>query len=313
MSYPLKCSNEELLSEYKRTGSVWKTAKRFEMCGQSVWERLRKLGATMPMRVLTPSEKSEIESLYRRGFLRGDGNLNALAERINRTVPFISRYAGSVGLANKARTPVEYLTTNRVEASRDAIRKAQANGTYKNSMKGKHHTKEAKKKLSEASLEKWKTVTPELSRRRTEKIMRTRFARYGTRAPFGVGRGKWKSGWREIGGKRIFFRSRWEANYARYLEFLKQQGQLVKWEHEPQRFWFEAIRQGVRSYLPDFRVTWNELEVEYHEVKGWMDSRSKTTINRMRIYHPSIILVVIDGKRYAGIAKKMNGIIKGWE
>jgi hypothetical protein len=65
----------------------------------------------------------------------------------------------------------------------------------------------------------------------------------------------WKSAWRTIGGVRKFFRSRWEANYARYLEFQKQHGLILGWQHEPETFWFEGVKRGTCSYLPDFKVT----------------------------------------------------------
>ena len=55
----------------------------------------------------------------------------------------------------------------------------------------------------------------------------------------------WKAGWREIGGQRIYARSRWEANYARYLEWLRANGSIAKWEHEPETFWFEGIKRGT--------------------------------------------------------------------
>ena len=34
------------------------------------------------------------------------------------------------------------------------------------------------------------------------------------------GRATWKQDWAEIGGKRNFYRSRWEYRYALYLEFM---------------------------------------------------------------------------------------------
>lgn len=123
----------------------------------------------------------------------------------------------------------------------------------------------------------------------------------------------WKAAWRTIGGQRIYARSKWEANYARYLDWLQQRGDIAKWEHEPQTFWFEKIKRGVRSYLPDFRVTENSGAIVYHEVKGYMDARSKTKINRMRIYHPSVRLIVIDSKGYAAIKRTMAPVIKDWE
>ena len=65
---------------------------------------------------------------------------------------------------------------------------------------------------------------------------------------------KWQPGWREIGGKRKYFRSKWESNYARYLQFLKEHKQIEDWHHECETFWFEGIKRGVCSYLPDFKV-----------------------------------------------------------
>lgn len=121
-----------------------------------------------------------------------------------------------------------------------------------------------------------------------------------------------KQGWREVGGRRIFFRSTWEANYGRYLEFLKTHKEISSWEHEPDTFWFDDIKRGVRSYLPDFSVTNKNSQLEYHEVKGYMDSRSKTKIKRMRIYYPDIKLVIIDSTWF----KKnsiLSGIVPGWE
>ena len=88
---------------------------------------------------------------------------------------------------------------------------------------------------------------------------------------------KWKSGWRTIGGQRGYYRSRWEANYARYLEWLRVRGDIKYWSHEKDTFWFEKIKRGVRSYLPDFRVTEINGDVVYHEVKGWMDRRTRAS------------------------------------
>ncbi len=124
---------------------------------------------------------------------------------------------------------------------------------------------------------------------------------------------QWKGGWREVGGKRIFFRSTWEANYGRYLEWLLQRKQIAAWEHEPYTFWFNAIKRGTRSYLPDFRVTEHNGDISYHEVKGWMDARSKTKIKRMQKYYPNIKLIVIDRQGYRAIANQMRSLIPDWE
>lgn len=121
------------------------------------------------------------------------------------------------------------------------------------------------------------------------------------------------AGWREIGGQRCFFRSLWEANYARYLQWLKDHRQIAKWEHEPETFWFEGIKRGTVSYLIDFRVTELTGAVIYHEVKGWMDQRSRTKLKRMAKYHPQIKVILIDKAAYQAIAKKARVLVPGWE
>ena len=109
-------------------------------------------------------------------------------------------------------------------------------------------------------------------------------------------RGSWKSGWFTIGGQKHYYRSSWEVKYARYLEKQKKAKKIIKWDYECDTFWFDKIKRGTKSYLPDFKVFHLDESIEYHEVKGWMDSKSKTKINRMRIYHPDIKLIVLQKK-----------------
>lgn len=123
----------------------------------------------------------------------------------------------------------------------------------------------------------------------------------------------WKAGWREIGGIPKYYRSKWEANYAHYLQWLKEKGQILAWKHEPKTFWFGEIKRGCVSYLPDFLVTELDGKEAYHEVKGWMDDRSKTKIKRMAKYYPEVKLIVIDSKGYAALRKSVQGLVPGWE
>lgn len=110
----------------------------------------------------------------------------------------------------------------------------------------------------------------------------------------------------------LYVRSAWEANYARYLNWLKARGEIESWEYEPQTFWFLAIQRGTRSYKPDFLV--REKGKEYFvEVKGYMDAKSKTKIKRMKIYHPTVELRVVDERQYRSIARTVSGMIRGWE
>jgi hypothetical protein len=123
----------------------------------------------------------------------------------------------------------------------------------------------------------------------------------------------WNSSWVVVGGNRFYARSRWEANYARFLEWQRAKGTVVSWEHEPETFWFDGIRRGVCSYLPDFKVVLADGAVEYHEVKGWMDAKSITKLKRMAKYHPTVRLVLIDSPKYQALERKMKKEVPGWE
>lgn len=122
-----------------------------------------------------------------------------------------------------------------------------------------------------------------------------------------------RQGWREFGGRRVYFRSRWEANYGRYLEWQKQQGLIVEWLHEPQTFWFEGIRRGCVTYLPDFKVILLDGSHEWIEVKGFMDPKSKTKIARFKKYFPKEILRIVDSKWYKANSGKLSILIPDWE
>ena len=107
----------------------------------------------------------------------------------------------------------------------------------------------------------------------------------------------------------IYFRSKWEANYALYLDFLVKQNQIDSWEYEAKMFEFEQIRHGVTRYLPDFQITNNDGSTEYHEIKGYLDSRSKTKLRRMAKYYPKVKLILIDKEVYNDIKKKVGKLL----
>ena len=91
--------------------------------------------------------------------------------------------------------------------------------------------------------------------------------------------------------------------YARSLEWMKQRGVIADWEYEPKTFWFVEIMRGVRSYTPDFLITNIDGTQEYHEVKGYMDAKSKTKIKRMAKYFPDVILKIVDKGVYKDVLK----------
>ena len=115
----------------------------------------------------------------------------------------------------------------------------------------------------------------------------------------------------DLGG--LFVRSSWEANYCRYLNFLIEHGEIASWEYEPDTFWFHAIKRGTRSYTPDFKVFEHDGSFEYHEVKGWMDQKSKTRLKRMKKYYPEVPLLLIDAPVYRAIQRDVSAFIEHWE
>jgi len=181
---------------------------------------------------------------------------------------------------------------------------------------GGKHSKESLAIMEEKRSEYLKNATTEDHRKRTDKGIKTKIERYGTAAPI-FKNGKDGPYSRARGGKRedlgdMYFRSRWEANYARYLNFLLSKKEIKKWEYEPDTFWFDKIKRGTRSYTPDFKVTENSGYVVYHEVKGWMDDKSKTKLSRMGKYYPSVNIIIIGEKEYKSIAK-FSKLVLGWE
>lgn len=306
MSHVMKATNTEIEKTYEATGSVWKTAELLGMCGQGVHERLRKMGLINKLRVLSESEKAKIRELYSSGIMRGDGKLRDLSKMINRTVPFISRYARSVGLTSYNRRVSEEVKSR----MREITKATWSVKPHPKGMLGKKHSQESLLAMSAASVRNQAAMSPEKKRATTMKMLKTKSVNGTLMMPR---KASWKSGWRDIGGQRIFARSRWEANYARYLQLLVVGKVIVSWEHEPDTFWFEKIKRGTRCYIPDFKVTLNDGSVEYHEVKGWMDSRSVTKLKRMRIYHPSVKVILRDSAWYKRNMRQLSAVVPGWE
>lgn len=63
MPHQQRVSIEQIVAAYRETGSVWKTAKRLGVCGQSVWERLRAIDYPFVNRRWTAEEIKELEAL----------------------------------------------------------------------------------------------------------------------------------------------------------------------------------------------------------------------------------------------------------
>lgn len=132
-------------------------------------------------------------------------------------------------------------------------------------------------------------------------------------------------GWRIIGGLRIYFRSLWEINFARVLQWHLETGTpfrdkiITKWEYEPQTFIFHAIQSGTRSYKPDFKVyfeaenLFGDNAYEWFEVKGHMKQKDKTKIRRFRKYYPSETLHIIGADWFKANRVWYRSLVPDWE
>lgn len=294
------------MSEYGLTeGQVRYTAAQNGLRikqGTDFWKGFQKRAADGKRGKKYPIHSEHTKKLWRLGILKPHprGRRNPFWKRVLRVCKQCTQQYET--------TPSTHLVFCSVNCRKIGEKTQWKDRPHPRGMLGKTHTDEVKKAVSA------RFAGRRVPSEQTEKAMRTKLLRYGFIVPPG-NRHKttWRSGWREIGGAKYFFRSKWEANYARYLHFLEQRKDIQKWEYEPETFWFENIKRGIRSYLPDFRVTTKNGNIEYHEVKGWMDSRSKTQLNRMRIYHPSIKLIVIDSSQYKSISKYGKVFSQEWE
>lgn len=134
-----KASDEQLLAAYGELKSVKKVGRLFGMCGQSVHERLQKLGASRPRDDLfTEQEKDRIRAEYPAA--AAAGKLADLAASMGRTKSGICRIAGELGLTDQSRPRVwlatwKYLTEADARPIFEQFKRSSLNlGQYCNKM-----------------------------------------------------------------------------------------------------------------------------------------------------------------------------------
>ena len=244
------------------------------------------------------------------------------------------RFAGEYNLGKK-RKPMSEETKRKMSKTRKGIypsektrqKMSRAHKGEKNWNYSKHRSEETKQKIRLGNLGKY--ISNETRQKMKQRMIGNKYLlgfhptketrekqsrTMSGRMPECIQReGKWgnvKRGYFNINGKEMFFRSKWEANYALYLDFLIKHKQIKKWEYESDTFIFEKIRFGTKSYRPDFKIFNDDINVEYHEIKGYMTPKSKTQIKRMAKYYPNIKLIIIDKDIYNDIKKKLGKMLK---
>ena len=302
------------------TMPITKLAERLGRTKGSIRGRITNIGIAKK-ESWTHEQEEALRAMYMEAGEGGVLRLSEFADSVGREAGNVSRKAKELGLPTSAtrrrvierKERVNKFASNEEmrQAFSERMKKALAEKGHPRGMLGLKHSPESIEKIAKASVISNAARTDEMKAAYNLKAAKTKM-RNGTYAPERQ-KTTWKGGWREIGGMRKYYRSRWEANYACYLEWLKTGGHIADWKHEPKTFWFEGVKRGTVSYLPDFWVVENDGTDAFHEVKGWMDDRSKTKIKRMAKYYPDVKLVVIDSKGYTALRKSVSSLVPGWE
>lgn len=263
-------------------------------------------------------------SLYYRDTPPERFSLSDIATSLGKSVSAVACKASELGIcaqsrpkSDQAKDNMSKAQTSRSESPIERKKRSEdqklwlSQNPHPRGFAGKKRTNEEKQKISDAAKSMWGDPGHIVNSEEHRQKLSDRFTKISSGRTATNSFSRTKKGFREDIG--IFCRSPWEANYARYLNLLKANGEIKSWQYEPKTFWFEKIKRGCRSWKPDFLVITNNESEEYHEVKGWMYPRAKTALKRMRIYHPSIQVVLIDQTRYRAISKTMGSVIQNWE
>lgn len=301
------CSIETIIESYERHQSVWKAGAELGIAGQTVHKKLKRAGYKCKNIVFTKNECAAIAAYYE-NTPSENFDLSEISHLVDRPRTSVSMVAGRLGLTKRGR-----MTKKMLLAITSASKGKWDNRPHPRGMLGKKHTPETLKKVSEASKRSWATSKTFGVGHMAPGVRDARSLRLAKMV-----RGR-KPYTRAKGGRRadlgdIHFRSSWEANYARYLNLLKRMGIVEWWEFEPETFWFNGIKRGTLSYMPDFRVKYkNDDKLEYVELKGWVQKKDQTKWRRMKKYHPDIKLVVLKAKEYYALRNKWASSIPEWE
>lgn len=308
----IEATADNLMRAYRRLKSVHRVGAEFGIHGNTVHNRLRKAGYDISRAAeFTPEQLNAIRHYYETT-PHDSFNQASFAATLGKTKHNVARAAKRMGIFRIDR-PERVAKRERIAAGK---RRWIANGGHSKGMLGKKHSPETKALLSVASKRSWSTaktfggplVSEEMKRAKSLRMSKMRASQ-----PAENCYSRTRSGRRaDIGD--MFFRSSWEANYARYLNLLVSMKVVEEWHYEPETFWFDGVKRGTNSYKPDFRVKYRNDEIlEYVEVKGWETPKDRTKWKRMKKYHPRIKLVVIGPKEYKATQIKWAAAIPNWE
>lgn len=270
----------------------------------------------------TSSEVNELARAYRSAPSADLLKLDVLAKRFNRNKSNVCRKARALGLTSLSRKKIaqpqlkqgpRYGSDEERAAATSVRMKAlfEKNG-HPRGMLGKKHTPETKAKISAASARAWADPLSVFNSLAFKQAASDAMLVNILAGKMNAGHSRARGGRRaDLDGK--YFRSAWEANYARFLNLLVAKREISKWEFECKTFVFESIKRGTRAYTPDFKVTGLDGTYVWHEVKGWMDQPSRTRLARMAKYFPEEKIIIIDASWFKSANKILPGVVAHWE
>lgn len=295
-----KVSDKDIINAYKQHGNVWKVADVVGLCGQSVYERLNKLGLVNHINYWTEKDDMVLKEKYIS--YKMANKLNILAAELGRTKQFICRKAKLLGLTD--RKNVILCESARKKISAKMKKYIQENGHPRGYL-GHRHGTSTREKISNSSKRAWSNpqsaLNSEEHRQRQsdylhKKKIEGRMKQFSIRGEHNV----------NLGGVDYVFKSSWEAEIGRRLQNLLCKGDILKWGYETKHFVFNDIKRGIRSYCPDFEIQMCNGENLYIEVKGWKMPQAMKRIAMFRERYPNIKFYLIDEKEYGKIISESD-------
>ncbi len=290
-----KATDEQILESYNRLKSCWLVAEELGMHGGTVWERLKRLG-------IKDKDKWTVEQLVLLNKAYSVGrdepvNLKGLVGIIGKSKSSISRKARELGLTSRSRIRTAQEREIMGEMRKEWLKHhPHPRGAYKG---GK-----AIRICPRCGI--FFEVFPSSPQIYCGRICATNHIQSNSHQGYS------KTGTRDdLSGQ--YFRSSWEANYARYLNYLiRTTDEVISWQFEPEIFEFKNIKSGPRFYTPDFKVYFEDGHFEYHEVKGWDYPNGQQARKQFAKYYPKLKLVLRDKAFFLSI-KEQNLLIENWE
>ena len=291
-----KASDVELLESYNRLGSVWLVADELGMAGQNVWAHLNKLG-------IKDKDKWTDEQLQilRVAYNIKDTetlNINELAKHLGKDKTNVCRKAKELGLStNRFRKRSNEMNELMGERMKTWIH---VNG---------HPTGYRELRMCLACgkmMELQHSAKNKTCSRSCAATLRMRSEHIFSRCNSG----------RRIDLNNQFFRSAYEANYARYLNYVTANSlfNIVSWQYEPDTFKFSKVSDSPKQYTPDFKVFYGNYHCAYHEVKGWDYPKGIKARERFNKYYPNLELILIGEDFFANAVNNgLSKLIPNWE